>query len=221
MRNLDRKWSSNEHIIARTDPNGNTAAMSYDAGRRLLTTTAPVPFNSGPLLVRTTNAYDADGHLLAVSGANGASPAVTRMSYTATGQVQTVIEANGNVTTNSYDADDRLVSVTDPLFRRTVYAYDAMSRQISVSNPAIQAAPLLQQSYTPDGVVGSVTDANNNTTTFTPDGFDRLSILRRDRRYLLSITGGRAAKASLHVACCGIDFESTIGFETRLDVVSL
>jgi RHS repeat-associated protein len=44
-----------------------------------------------------------------------------------------------------------------------------------VSNPAIQAAPLLQQTYTPDGIVGSLTDANNNTTSFTPDGFDRLS----------------------------------------------
>ncbi len=72
-------------------------------------------------------------------------------------------------------ADDRLLSVTDPLLRQTVYGYDAMSRRISVSNPAIQASPLLQQSYTPDGLIASLTDANNNTTSFTPDGFDRLS----------------------------------------------
>ena len=50
-----------------------------------------------------------------------------------------------------------------------------MSRRISVSNPAIQAGPLLQQSYTPDRLIASLTDANGNTTSFTPDGFDRLA----------------------------------------------
>ena len=163
------------NVVSRTDPNGNTATMSYDADRRMLTTIAPVPFGSGPALVQTTNGYDADGHLLTVTRANGASPTVTRMTYTATGQVQSVTDPNGNVTTNAYDADDRLASVTDPLFRRTIYGYDAMSRRISVSNPAIQSTPLLQQSYTPDGLIGSLTDANSNTTSFTPDGFDRLS----------------------------------------------
>jgi len=164
------------NIISRTDPNGNAASMSYDADRRLLTTTAPAPFGAGsPALVQTSNAYDPDGHLLSVTRANGASNAVTRMTYTATGQVQAVTDPNGNVTTNAYDADDRLQSVTDPLYRQTVYAYDAMSRRISVSNPAIQAGPLLAQSYTPDGLIASLTDANGNTTSFTPDGFDRLS----------------------------------------------
>jgi RHS repeat-associated protein len=91
--------------------------------------------------------------------------------------VTPVIDANGNVTTNSYDVDDRLASVTDPLLRLTVYRYDAMSRRISLSNPAIQAAPLLQQTYTPDGLVGSLTDANSHVTNLTPDGFDRLSTM--------------------------------------------
>ena len=163
------------NVVSRTDPNGNTAAMSYDADRRLVTTTAPAPFNGSAALVQTTNAYDADGHLLSVTRANGASNAVTSLSYTATGQVQSVTDPNGNVTTNAYDADDRLASVTDPLYRITNYGYDAMSRRISVGNPAIQAGPLLQQSYTPDGLIASLTDANNNTTTFSPDGLDRLA----------------------------------------------
>jgi RHS repeat-associated protein len=54
-------------------------------------------------------------------------------------------------------------------------SYDALSRQISVSNLAIQASPLLQQAYTPDGLIASLTNANGFTTSFTPDGFDRLS----------------------------------------------
>ena len=163
------------NLVARTDPNGNTATLSYDANRRVLTTIAPGPFNGGALLVQTTNGYDADGHLTSVTRTNGAGPVVTRLAYTATGQVQSVIDPNGNVTTNSYDADDRLVSVTDPLYRITTYGYDAMSRRISVSNLGVQAAPLLAQTYTADGLVGSLTDANNHTTAFAPDGFDRLS----------------------------------------------
>ena len=163
------------NVIARTDPNGSTTTMTYDADRRLLTRTAPAPFNSGLSLVQTTNAYDPDGHLLSVTRTNGASNVVTSMSYTATGQVQTVTDPRGNVTSNSYDADDRLASVTDPVGRVTSYGYDAMGRRISVSNPAIQGTPLLQQTYTPDGLIGGLTDANNHTTTFTLDGFDRLS----------------------------------------------
>lgn len=141
--------------------------MSYDADRRLLTTTGPAPFSGGPALVQTTSSYDPDGHVIAVTRANGASQVVTRASYTATGEVQTVTDPNGNVTTSAYDADDRLASITDPLFRQTVYGYDALSRRTSISNPAISAAPLQQQSYTPDGLVASLADANGNTTSFT------------------------------------------------------
>jgi RHS repeat-associated protein len=162
-------------IVTRTDPNGNTTKLAYDADRRPVSVIGPAPFNNGLGLVETTNAYDPDGHLLSLTRANGASSVATNISYTPTGQVQSVIDPKGNVISNGYDAGDRLVTVTDPLSRLTVYGYDGMSRRISVSNPAIQSAPLLQQSYTPDGLIASLTDANSNTTSFTPDGFDRLS----------------------------------------------
>jgi RHS repeat-associated protein len=160
---------------SRTDPNGNTTTTSYDADRRLLATTAPAPFNNAPSLVRTANAYDADGHLLTVTRSNGGSNVVTSYTYTPTGKVLTTTDPNGNVTRNSYDTDDRLASVTDPAGRTTSYAYDAMSRRVSATNAAIQSTPLVQFAYTPDGLLGSLTDANNNATSFTPDGFDRLS----------------------------------------------
>jgi len=50
-----------------------------------------------------------------------------------------------------------------------------LSRQVSISNPAIQANPLLQKSYTPDGLLAILTDANNHTTAFTYDGLNRLA----------------------------------------------
>src|SRR6266403_5357281 len=69
----------------------------------------------------------------------------------------------------------RRTSVKDAMSRVTSYGYDALSRQISISNPAIQSSPLLQKSYTLDGLVASLTDANSHTTNFAYDGFDRLA----------------------------------------------
>ncbi len=99
----------------------------------------------------------------------------TSAAYSLTGKPVTSTDANGNVTRYAYDTDDRLSSVSDPLGRVTGIAYDALSRKIAVSNLAIQSMPLLQQAYTPDGLVASLTNANGYATSFTPDGFDRLA----------------------------------------------
>jgi YD repeat-containing protein len=69
----------------------------------------------------------------------------------------------------------RLRSRLSSVGRTTSYGYDALSRQIAISNLAVQSAPLLQQAYTPDGPLASLTDANNHTTSFAYDGFDRLA----------------------------------------------
>src|SRR5712692_8383678 len=70
-------------------------------------------------------------------------------------------------------------SVTDPVGRVTAFGYDALSRPTSVSNPAIQSMPLVQRTYTPDGLTASQIIARNNTTFNTTnlayDGLDRLS----------------------------------------------
>jgi RHS repeat-associated protein len=82
---------------------------------------------------------------------------------------------NSNTTNLSYDVLDRLSSVKDATGRTAGLGYDALSRQISVSNLAIQSSPLLQKSYSADGRPASLTDANNNTTSFAYDRFDRLA----------------------------------------------
>ncbi len=61
----------------------------------------------------------------------------------------------------------------------TTYGYDALGRKTSTSNLAIQFNPLVSQTYTADGRVGSIAIARNNTapdtTSYAYDGFDRLS----------------------------------------------
>jgi RHS repeat-associated protein len=99
----------------------------------------------------------------------------TGATYTLTGKPATATDANNNNTSFSYDLLDRVSSVKDAMGRTTSYGYDALSRQVAISNLAIQGSPLLQQAYTPDGLLASLTDANNHATSFAYDGFDRLA----------------------------------------------
>lgn len=156
-------------VVSLTDPRGNVTTRVYDAARRLTRTTAP---NSQV----TVSSYDANGQLLQTQQlANGTLLRSNSATYTLTGKTATATDANGNTTRYSYDVLDRLSRVTDPMQRVTTFAYDTLGRQTQVLNAAIQASPLLQQSYTPDGRLASLTDANNNATTFAYDGLDRLA----------------------------------------------
>ncbi len=170
-------YSASGDVTSLTDPNGNVAASSYDAGRRVTGTTAPAVAAAPGGLV-TSFTYDPDGRLLATQqSAGGALLRTGSASYTPTGRLATVTDFNGNVARYGYDAADRLASVTDAAGRVTSFGYDALSRRTQLLNAAIQAAPLLQQSYTPDGLPASLVDAAgaSHTTSFGYDGFDRLS----------------------------------------------
>jgi YD repeat-containing protein len=98
----------------------------------------------------------------------------TGATYTLTGKPATATDANNNTTSFTYNFFDRVSSVKD-VMDRTSYGCDALSRQIAISNLAIQGSPLLQQAYTPGGLLASLTDANNHATSFAYDGFDRLA----------------------------------------------
>jgi YD repeat-containing protein len=99
----------------------------------------------------TADTYDPNGQIVQTrQSINGAVLRSTAASYTLTGKTATATDANSNITSYTYDLLDRLASVRDAMGRVTTYGYDALGRKIAVSNPAIQATPLLRQSYTPD-----------------------------------------------------------------------
>jgi RHS repeat-associated protein len=168
-------YSALGDVISLTDPNGHVTTSTYDAARHLSTQTAPGS-SAAPSGVVTANSYDRDGRLLQTQqAANGAVLRTASATYTLTGQPATATDANGNAMTFAYDTVDRLARTTDPLNRTTSYAYDTMSRRTQVLNTAVQGTPLLQQSYTPDGLIGGQTDANNHNTSLSYDGLDRLA----------------------------------------------
>ncbi|MGB6744329.1 MAG: RHS repeat-associated core domain-containing protein, partial [Terracidiphilus sp.] len=98
-----------------------------------------------------------------------------------------VTDPLGNTTTTAYDGDDRVYTVTQPVspgqFRVDVSTYDVLSRpyQVSVGSGASTSAAVASATvqatyaYTLNGRQKSITDANNNLTGNTYDGFDRLT----------------------------------------------
>lgn len=162
---------ANNNIIPSTDPKNNTTTITYDANRRPLTITLP----AAPSQLTTTVTYDADGRVLQKQqSSNGAALSTSSATYTPSGKIATATDATGAVARYAYDGADRLAQVTDAAGRSIVTGYDALGRPNQQFNYAIQATPLSQRTFTPNGKLANLTDANNNTTSFTYDGFDRL-----------------------------------------------
>jgi RHS repeat-associated protein len=191
-------YDTTGNVVTKTDPNRNTVTMTYDAARRLLTTTAPPPFNLGSNLVQTSNSYDADGHLTAVARSNGSTNQVVTTSYNLTGTILSVTDANGNRTTRTYDLNDRLQSVTQMVSagmnRLTQFNYDTLNRLASVIDNTGNTAQ--QYSYTANGKLSTFTDARGNATSYTYDGFDRLS----QTTYPIGSTGTHTTESSSYDA---------------------
>ncbi|CAN5129292.1 hypothetical protein BH10PSE6_BH10PSE6_20880 [soil metagenome] len=167
-------YDSVGNAISMTDPRGGVTTNTWDADRQLLTTSLPgTP--AAPSGLVTANTYDANGQVLQVRQlANAAVLTTASATYTLTGKTATTTDARGNVTRYAYDQLDRLVSVIDPMDRLTQFTYTALSQPYRTYNTAIQAAPLLEQAWTDDGLRASLKDANGNSTSFAYDRFDRL-----------------------------------------------
>jgi RHS repeat-associated protein len=165
------------NAVSVTNPSGAVATSTYDAARRLLTVTAPAPFNFGSTLVRTINSYDPDGRQTSLTRTNASANQTTSTAYSPTGKILSVTDPNGSFVTRTYDLNDRVQSVSQPVAawfdRVTRYNYDPLGRIVSVIDNAGNTAQ--QLTYTANGKPATFKDANNNTTSFAYDGFDRRS----------------------------------------------
>lgn len=159
-----------------TDPNNNTSTMTFDANRQVTQVTGPTATGA---ITKTT--YNSDGLVTQVQRATGNATTpweTTSATYSVSGKNLTTTDGASNVTTMTYDALDRLATVKDPANRVTTYGYDALGRVLATTNTAIQATPLLQYAYTPNGQRKSLIDANGNRTTYVYDGLDRLATMQ-------------------------------------------
>jgi RHS repeat-associated protein len=159
------------NLTQMTDPLGHTTAFQYDPMRRLIQSTAPSPLNYA-----TKYAYDPDGNLIKVENETGDAPnpwQTTVISYTPTGNMETVTDPEGHVTTYQYDQRDRLWKVTDAENQTTQYLYNPLGRIYQVIDGLGNINK--EYTYTPNGQEASLKDANGNETQYEYDGFDRLN----------------------------------------------
>lgn len=133
-------------VMSQTDADGVTTTNTYDAQRRLTSTsdeygnTTTRSYDSQGRLTQTvteqgrttTWTYNTAGRLASTTAPDGG---VTSYTYDPAGRVLTVTDAVGAVTTNGYDTAGNLVTVTDAGGNVTTYGYDHAGRRISTLRP--------------------------------------------------------------------------------------
>ena len=96
------------------------------------------------------------------------------MLYTPAGLIQTITDAQNNVTSYTYDARGNRAGVIDPIngsAHPTVFAYDVMNRLTGITYPDNTSVGF---GYDYRGRRTSATDQNSNTTVYAYDDADRL-----------------------------------------------
>lgn len=169
-----------------TDPNSHVFTGTYDTSRRLTQFNGPSGTN-----VQTLWHYNQDGQIADTQQATGnASPhdyATTTYTYLPTGRVATVADPLTHTTNYYYDQLARSIAVVDPMSRRSETSYDAEGH-VTQERRAVGSAVQINyatRTWTANGMLNTVSDANSNLSSFTYDGFDRL-----DRLYFPSTTLG-------------------------------
>jgi RHS repeat-associated protein len=121
----------------------------------------------------TTYTYDSNNNVTSVSQQLDANtPVTTSYTYNSFGEVLTMTDPLGNVTTNAYDSKGNLTSVTSPQPNGstpasvTHFVYDTKGELTQITDPLTHPTNI---TYTPAGLIATITDAQQHTTTYQYD----------------------------------------------------
>lgn len=184
-----------------TDPRAYVTENQYDLDRRKKVVLHHNGNISAAVIAAEQTQYDVLGRVLENDGGIGFSGTsvttwqmLNQSTYTPTGKVQTEKDGANDQTNYTYDPMDREVIVMDPVSQRVASVYDLAGEKLatwrgwnSSTPPTVSTAwnpsaypgsgPIRYGVYTYflDGEQATITDANNNLTSMTYDGFQRLS----------------------------------------------
>jgi RHS repeat-associated protein len=162
-------YNSRGDLTSIQDARGYTSTATFDVLRRVTQTTAPSPFS-----YTTKFTYDDNGNKIKVERQTNdiANPWQTsQATFSADGKILTAVDPSSHTTTFEYDNLQRPWKTTDPLSRVMTRSYDDANRISTITDPTSTVAATYI--YTDNGLVASIKDARNYTTSFTFDGFDR------------------------------------------------
>ena len=111
-----------------------------------------------PLKFNTSKTYDAIGHLVRETDANG--------------NVLTVTDEEGYVVSYVYDKDGRMTQLTNARGFKTAYAYDKVGNLVRVTNAMDGVTAYV---YDKNGNLLSETNTDGGVTRYTYDGLDRIT----------------------------------------------
>jgi len=162
------------NVVNVIDPLNNLASSEYDANNRLTKTTDAMGNE-------TQFTYDDMGRVLTrtqVDPAAVGTDIITRDTYTAFGQVETVTEAEGTadeaVTTYAYTPGGRVESITDPRENTVTFEYDGAGRKTAAID-----ADLTREEYVYDanGNLVLTTKRDGTLVRRTYDDLNRLTLV--------------------------------------------
>ncbi|MBN1295170.1 hypothetical protein JXA80_00220 [bacterium] len=163
-----------------TDPKGYVTTYAYDGNRRLTHVTGP-----GPDHPVTTMTYNPDRKLTHVKRATGRPTepwAETVVSYDLAGGIDTLTDEEGRQWSHDYNDFGKLSRIVDPLGNPLDATYDIRGNAYQLENAFGHFTET--HLYTPNGRNQSLRDANDNTTQYIYDDFDRLrQIIYPDMTY--------------------------------------
>ena len=163
-------------VVRETNADGAVVESTWDRYDRLLTRTDPRGNVTG-------YEYDADGHLVLVTGPNGERSSA---EYLESGLPSRYVLADGGQWLYEYDEDGRVVAETDPAGARTTYSYDGyvtttvdpLGRRTSTEHDAAGLPVRVVDALGGETLVGYdalgrptvVTEATGETTRITWNG---------------------------------------------------
>lgn len=162
-------YDSVGNITSLTDPRGKISSAQYDNLRRLTQTTSPAPFSYISKI--TFNENGARTKVENQTSDPGNPWQTSTATYFIDDLLASVTSPSNETTTFVYTNLRQLWKITDPASRVVERTYDAVGRPYTVKDPALDIASTML--YTDNGLLASVKDVNNNTTSFDFDGFDR------------------------------------------------
>ncbi len=151
-------------------PLGNTWTMEYNNNRRLIQTIAPAPLN-----YETHFDYDVNGNLIETRRETGLIPDPWQIHSAAYNLGGALIETTDpGLQVTQYRSTDRqsLWKVVYPGNPTDEFGYDELDRPYQRIDPLGHVVE--QRSYTPNGKLMTLIDANANDTRYEYDDYDRL-----------------------------------------------
>jgi len=166
-RKTSSQWHASYRLPTQIDQAGQRTAFSYDAQGNLLQKTVSADAQTK----NWTLTYNSNGQPLTIDGPRSDVNDVTRFSYDAKGDLNTVTDALGHVTTiTSYNANGQPLALKDPNGLVTTFQYDLRGKPVA----STVGTEITRYSYDAAEQLINVTLPDASTLAYSYDNAHRL-----------------------------------------------